>query len=35
MGAKTIEIDASHVAFISHPKVVARLIEEAATATGK
>jgi len=35
MGAKTTEIDASHVAFISHPKVVARLIEEAATATAK
>jgi pimeloyl-ACP methyl ester carboxylesterase len=33
MGAKTSEIDASHVAFISHPKVVARLIEQAATAT--
>ena len=26
---------ASHVAFISHPKVVARLIEQAATATAK
>ena len=35
MGAKTTEIDASHVAFISHPKVVARLIEQAATATEK
>jgi pimeloyl-ACP methyl ester carboxylesterase len=35
MGAKTSEIDASHVAFISHPKVVARLIEQAATATAK
>jgi pimeloyl-ACP methyl ester carboxylesterase len=33
MGAKTSEIDASHVAFISHPKVVAQLIEQAATAT--
>jgi pimeloyl-ACP methyl ester carboxylesterase len=35
MGAKTSEIDASHVAFISHPKVVAALIEQAATATAK
>jgi len=33
MGAKTTEINASHVAFISHPKAVARLIEQAATAT--
>ena len=30
MGAKTEEVDASHVAFISHPKVVAKLIEQAA-----
>ena len=35
MGATTSEIDASHVAFISHPKVVAKLIERAATATAK
>ncbi|MBV8860196.1 MAG: alpha/beta hydrolase [Acidobacteria bacterium] len=35
MKATTSEIDASHVAFISHPKVVARLIEQAATATAK
>jgi pimeloyl-ACP methyl ester carboxylesterase len=35
MGATTSEIDASHVAFISHPRVVARLIEKAATATAK
>jgi hypothetical protein len=35
MGAKTSEIDASHVAFISHPKVVAKLIEQAAAATVK
>jgi pimeloyl-ACP methyl ester carboxylesterase len=35
MGAHTSEINASHVAFISHPKVVARLIEQAATATVK
>jgi len=35
MGATTSEINASHVAFISHPKVVARLIEQAASATVK
>lgn len=35
MGAKTEEIDASHVAFISHPKVVAKLIEQAATVAEK
>jgi pimeloyl-ACP methyl ester carboxylesterase len=35
MGATTSEINASHVAFISHPKVVARLIEQAATASAK
>ena len=35
MKATTSEIDASHVAFISHPKVVAKLIEQAATATAK
>jgi pimeloyl-ACP methyl ester carboxylesterase len=35
MGATTSEIDASHVAFISHPDVVARLIEQAASATAK
>ena len=35
MKATTSEIDASHVAFISHPQVVARLIEQAATATAK
>ncbi len=32
MGAHTSEIKASHVAFISHPQQIARLIEEAATA---
>ena len=31
MKAKTIEVNASHVAYISHPKESARLIEEAAT----
>jgi pimeloyl-ACP methyl ester carboxylesterase len=35
MGVKTSEVKASHVAFISHPDVVARLIEEAAAAAGK
>jgi pimeloyl-ACP methyl ester carboxylesterase len=35
MSATTSEIDASHVAFISHPNVVARLIENAATANAK
>ncbi len=32
MGAKTTEIKASHVVFISHPKEVAGIIEEAAAA---
>jgi pimeloyl-ACP methyl ester carboxylesterase len=32
MGAHTSEVKASHVAFISHPKVVAELIEQAANA---
>lgn len=35
MGAKTIEIRSSHVPFISHPGEVARLIEQAASATAK
>jgi pimeloyl-ACP methyl ester carboxylesterase len=35
MKATTSEIAASHVAFISHPDVVARLVEQAATATVK
>ena len=35
MGAHTSEINASHVAFISHPDVVAKLIEQAAKATAK
>ena len=34
MGAKTTEIKASHVAFISHPADVARLIEQAAGGGG-
>jgi pimeloyl-ACP methyl ester carboxylesterase len=29
--AKTVEVDASHVAYMSHPKEAAKLIEEAAT----
>ncbi len=33
MGAHTSEVDSSHVAFISHPKVVVALIEEAAETT--
>ena len=32
MGAHTTEVDASHVAFISHPAEIAKVIEEAATA---
>ncbi len=31
--AKTIEVDSSHVAYLSHPKETAKLIEEAATST--
>ena len=31
--ARTVEINASHVAYISHPKETAQLIEEAATST--
>ena len=29
--AKTVEVNASHVAYMSHPKDTAKLIEEAAT----
>lgn len=35
IGAKTTEIKASHVAFISHPQTVARLIEAAAKASAQ
>jgi pimeloyl-ACP methyl ester carboxylesterase len=35
MGAKTTEIKSSHVPFVSHPKEVARLIEQAASAPVK
>ena len=31
--AKTVEVDASHVAYMSHPKEAAKLIEEAASGT--
>jgi hypothetical protein len=30
MGAKTSEIDGSHFVFLSHPREIARVIEEAA-----
>jgi len=29
--AKTVEVDSSHVAYVSHPNETAKLIEEAAT----
>jgi pimeloyl-ACP methyl ester carboxylesterase len=32
MNAKTVEVKSSHVAYMSHPKETAKLIEEAATA---
>ena len=32
--AKTIEVNSSHVAYMSHPKETAKLIEEAATSVG-
>ena len=32
--AKTVEVNASHVAYMSHPKETAKLIEEAATSAG-
>ena len=35
MNARTSEVKASHVAFISHPDVVTRLIEQAAAAPAK
>jgi pimeloyl-ACP methyl ester carboxylesterase len=35
IGASTIEIKSSHVAFVSHPEAVVRLIEQAATAAVK
>jgi pimeloyl-ACP methyl ester carboxylesterase len=34
-GSKTIELNSSHVAYISHPAQVAKLIEQAATQSGK
>ena len=33
--AKTIEVNSSHVAYISHAKETAKLIEEAATSAEK
>jgi pimeloyl-ACP methyl ester carboxylesterase len=33
MGAKTMEVDASHVAFLSHPEAVVKVIEEAVDST--
>jgi hypothetical protein len=35
MGAKTVEVKASHVVFVSRPNDVTQLIEQAATATAK
>ena len=35
MGATTTEVNSSHVAFVSHPAVVARVIEQAASAVVK
>ncbi|MFD1612558.1 alpha/beta fold hydrolase [Sphingomonas tabacisoli] len=35
MHARTTEVDASHVAFISHPAEIAKVIEEAAAAAAK
>jgi pimeloyl-ACP methyl ester carboxylesterase len=35
IGATTSEVNSSHVPFVSQPKVVVRLIEDAATATAK
>jgi hypothetical protein len=32
--AKTVEVNSSHVAYMSHPKETAKLIEEAATSHG-
>jgi hypothetical protein len=35
IGAKTVEVKASHAVFVSHPGDVARLIEQAASAAAK
>lgn len=35
MGAKTVEVNSSHVSFVSHPDAVTRLIEQAASAAAK
>jgi pimeloyl-ACP methyl ester carboxylesterase len=34
-GSKTVEINSSHVAYISHPAEVAKLIEQAAATSSK
>ena len=33
--AKTVEVNSSHVAYMSHPKETVKLIEEAATSAEK
>ncbi len=35
MGARVSELDSSHVAYISHPAEVARLIDEVASSVGE
>jgi len=35
MNARTVEVKSSHVAYMSHPKETAQLIEEAATSVGQ
>jgi hypothetical protein len=35
MAAKTVEVSSSHAVFVSHPTDVARVIEQAASATVK
>jgi hypothetical protein len=35
MGATTVEIDAGHLAMVSHPDEVVKLIGEAVTAVGQ
>jgi len=34
-GSTTVEIDSSHLVYISHPVKVAKLIEQAAATSGK
>lgn len=33
VGLKTVEVNASHVAYMSHPKETAKLIEEVSTSS--